>query len=241
MNGQDFRGNFDFTFTTMLQIHRTVPMAGPVQGNTKTKIIGAGFKPSKSNVDLKWGVMSTESLSKDQVTEYVYTQHHFENIIEGSEEIKAYIYEASDFKRVDSVMVEETSYHSIFVNTPELNMWNKTQGGPYYVEVGKDIEIEVTSAMKGIVLNSEDRNASETLSNSTQVVKKEKNLWTFYEYDPSNVEFYFYKDSITKEVHPHSALTTGGTPISIIGAWFKFMPEYGVVPHCKFGNKIVRA
>lgn len=25
------------------------------------------------------------------------------------------------------------------------------------------------------------------------------------------------------------------------GAWFNYMPEYGVVPHCKFGDKIVRA
>ena len=40
---------------------------------------------------------------------------------------------------------------------------------------------------------------------------------------------------------PHSALTSGGTPVSVIGAWYKYMPEYGVVPHCRFGNKIVRA
>lgn len=29
--------------------------------------------------------------------------------------------------------------------------------------------------------------------------------------------------------------------ISVVGAWFKYMPEYGVVPHCKFGDKISRA
>lgn len=40
---------------------------------------------------------------------------------------------------------------------------------------------------------------------------------------------------------PHSGLITGGTMISVSGAWFKYMPEYGVVPHCKFGDRIVRA
>jgi len=36
-------------------------------------------------------------------------------------------------------------------------------------------------------------------------------------------------------------LIVGGTPVAVTGAWFKYMPEYGVVPHCKFGNRIVRA
>lgn len=30
VNGQDFHGGFDFTFTAYLIIHRTIPMAGPV-------------------------------------------------------------------------------------------------------------------------------------------------------------------------------------------------------------------
>lgn len=29
--------------------------------------------------------------------------------------------------------------------------------------------------------------------------------------------------------------------MQVVGAWFKYMPEYGVVPHCRFGDKIVRA
>ena len=42
-------------------------------------------------------------------------------------------------------------------------------------------------------------------------------------------------------MQPHSGIVAGGTPVSVSGAWFKYMPEYGVVPHCKFGQKIVRA
>jgi enterochelin esterase-like enzyme len=42
-------------------------------------------------------------------------------------------------------------------------------------------------------------------------------------------------------MQPKAGLLKGGTAVSIVGAWFKYMPEYGVVPHCKFGDKIVRA
>ena len=28
--------------------------------------------------------------------------------------------------------------------------------------------------------------------------------------------------------------------MQVVGAWFKYYPQYGVVPHCKFGDKIVR-
>lgn len=36
-------------------------------------------------------------------------------------------------------------------------------------------------------------------------------------------------------------MTRGGSRIEISGAWFAYKPEYGVIPHCKFGDKVVRA
>mmetsp|Transcript_96914 Transcript_96914/g.133463 ORF Transcript_96914/g.133463 Transcript_96914/m.133463 type:complete len:149 (+) Transcript_96914:3850-4296(+) len=42
-------------------------------------------------------------------------------------------------------------------------------------------------------------------------------------------------------MHPHQGPTRGNTKVEIIGLDFRYMPEYGVVPHCKFGDKIVRA
>lgn len=65
--------------------------------------------------------------------------------------------------------------------------------------------------------------------------------WTYYDYEPSAVEYYYYKDCIIKDMQPRAGLLDGGTRVQVIGAWFKYMPEYGVVPHCKFGDKIVRA
>ena len=73
---------------------------------------------------------------------------------------------------------------------------------------------------------------------SEQTVTK---TWIYYDYEPSSVEYYYYKDCVVKDMHPHAGLIQGGTAVSVVGAWFKYMPEYGVVPHCKFGDKIVRA
>ncbi len=50
--------------------------------------------------------MSTETIPKSMVEDYVYNRMQYENMIEGSEEIKAYIYEASQFPRVDTTMEE---------------------------------------------------------------------------------------------------------------------------------------
>lgn len=66
-------------------------------------------------------------------------------------------------------------------------------------------------------------------------------VWTIYDFEPSAVEYYHYKDCIIKDIQPHSGLILGGTEVAVSGAWFSYMPEYGVVPHCKFGDKIVRA
>ena len=113
VNGQDFRGGFDFVFSGNLYIHRTVPMSGPVKGGSKTRIIGNGFKTFRTQVNVKWGILATEIIPKAYVEDYIYYKYHFENMIEGSEELKAYIYEASNFPRVDSLMEEGSTYHSV--------------------------------------------------------------------------------------------------------------------------------
>lgn len=86
--------------------------------------------------------------------------------------------------------------------------------------------------------NDTDKTMKKTTQQTTEKMLTKN--YTFYEYDPSNVEFYYYKDCVVKGMSPHTGLREGGTPVTITGAWFKYMPEYGVVPHCKFGDKIVR-
>lgn len=66
-------------------------------------------------------------------------------------------------------------------------------------------------------------------------------LETVYQYSDSKVEFYYYQQPVTRKVEPTIGLTRGGTKLEISGAWFSYKPEYGVIPHCKIGDKIVRA
>ena len=66
-------------------------------------------------------------------------------------------------------------------------------------------------------------------------------LETVYQYSDSKVEFFYYQQPVTRKVEPTIGLTRGGTKLEISGAWFSYRPEYGVIPHCKIGDKIVRA
>lgn len=55
------------------------------------------------------------------------------------------------------------------------------------------------------------------------------------------MEYYYYKSPKVVKVEPTSGLTMGGTALEVSGAWFDLKIEYGLVPHCKIGEKIVRA
>jgi hypothetical protein len=101
-------------------------------------------------------------------------------------------------------MYDGNTYHSIYMNTPRLNRWNITHGGPYYVEVGKNQKIEYTTketVVVNTVFNS-TTNTSQDLYGEANVTK----TWIYYDYDPANVEYYYYKDCIIKDMQPHSGL-----------------------------------
>ena len=91
-------------------------MAGPMTGNSHTRLIGTGFKlgTSKMTVGAKWGPISDIAIQKADVLDYIYQKSAFENIIQGSEEIKAYLNEATNYDRIDADMVEDYSYHSVY-------------------------------------------------------------------------------------------------------------------------------
>jgi hypothetical protein len=62
--------------------------------------------------------LRTNVIQKEKVEDYVYHQWEFENMIPGSEELKAYIYEAASFARVDLPMFDSKVYHSIHMYNP---------------------------------------------------------------------------------------------------------------------------
>jgi hypothetical protein len=85
-------------------------------------------------------------------------------------------------------------------------------GGPAYVEVGLDEVLNYTTT------------ATDGSSTTQQ--------WVLYNYAPSSVEFYSYREPTVQKIHPTAGLTKGGTFVEVIGTWFRYMPEYGIVPHC---------
>ena len=194
---------------------------------------------------MKWGILSTSAIPKNLVEDYIYYKLQFENMIEGSEELKAYIYEASHFQRVDTIMEEGGSYHAVYMPSSEFSNWTRTHGGPFYAEVGKNIEVQyhvkVNVTKKSTTAGVGNNTNATAVATYTTEEEDQLRSWIYYEYDPSSVEYYYYKDCVVKDMQPHSGLVVGGTPVAVVGAWFKYMPEYGVVPHCKFGDKIVRA
>jgi len=56
----------------------------------------------------------TQVMPRKSVSDYFWEKKAFENIIPGNEEIKAYLYEASSYPRVDTDMFETITYSQIY-------------------------------------------------------------------------------------------------------------------------------
>lgn len=117
-------------------------MAGPVSGNKKTKLIGSGYKTNYMTLYHKWGVYKTEAIVKQDIIDYVYEEQSYLNMIEGSEELKAYWFESTNFPKVDTTMIEQQNYYAYYSESSVLQgNFNTTYGGPMYVEVGRNKNI----------------------------------------------------------------------------------------------------
>jgi len=140
-------------------------------------------------------------------------------------------------------MNEGSTYRSVYMKSADIQSWTKTHGGPFYVEVGKTFDYKYKSGTNVTVIPASTKTVNNVTTDIPMQTLEEDIIktWVYYDFEPSNVEYYYYKDCIVKDMLPHSGLINGGTEVAITGAWFKYMPEYGVVPHCKFGDKIVRA
>jgi len=113
INGYDFTGAFDFTFTEGLILDRIVPMSGPFSTATSPlRLIGQGLKPSDPalEIDYKWGPVQTAPLTRTSVSTYAYNFADFLNIVPNNEDLKSYWYEADTIKRVDEPMVNGKNY-----------------------------------------------------------------------------------------------------------------------------------
>jgi len=213
LNGQNYFGNFAFTFARELRLHRDVPMAGPNDSTNKTRIrlVGQGYRLRTRVPSIKWGLQSTEALSIAAVKDYTYSHDAFLDTVPGKQALRAYETEAASFPRADTPMTDGGSYENITLSS---QLSDGSAEGVAYLEAGLD----------------------ESLSRDSG-----QSTWTVYTYEPSSVEFYSYRTPNVLKMHPSAGLTKGGTFVEVLGTWFRYAPEYGIVPHCRFGDQIVRA
>ena len=100
-------------------------------------------------------------MPKADVSDYMWTQRGFENFIDGAGELKAYIYEAIAFSRIDTRMYETITYSQITKpaakvldefprgrrSLSDIKYKVAETGGPWHVEVGIDKKIPLSNTI----------------------------------------------------------------------------------------------
>lgn len=149
LNGQDYYGDFTFTFYEAIDLYRIAPMAGPNEGHTRVKLLGSGFNSptSKEEVHVRWGIVQTEKLLKEQIMEYIWNENDFisNTMVPGSEVLMAYKKEAYNVNKVDAALTDKQKLRTIVTKSPRLPNWTHTHGGPMYMGVGEHFQINRTS------------------------------------------------------------------------------------------------
>ena len=123
-------------------------MAGPNEGKTRVKLFGTGFSNtlSKEDVFVKWGIVQTDKVYKQEVLEYIWNEGDYisNTLLEGSENLYAYKKEASNVKKVDQDVKDRARLKSYVSQSPRLPNWTKTHGGPMYMAAGENFLINRT-------------------------------------------------------------------------------------------------
>jgi len=187
---------------------------------------------------VKWGVLYTEEMMKLQVMNYIWNEAFLIQVEaeRGNHILKAYK-EEGNYNEIEYYFTKIKDYElfegqklvDYYAFSPKLENWYCTHGGPVYMAVGEELNLNITN------YTSYEDTTGLTYTNVSYYNK------TIFVYSYSYVEFYYYQNPVVKKVEPNTGLQRGGTRIEVSGAWFKYKPEYGIVPHCKIGNKISRA
>lgn len=144
VNGQEYIGDFTFTFYEALDVFRIAPLAGPNEGKTRVKIFGSGFKTNSSDdVFVKWGIVETQKLLKEDVLDYIWDENDFisHTMVQGSDILMAYKKESYNSRIVDAPIKDRTRLRTYVTQSPRLPNWSKTHGGPMYMSMGEHFQI----------------------------------------------------------------------------------------------------
>lgn len=125
INAQDYIGDFTFTFYEGVDLYRVAPMAGPNEGRTRVKLFGSGFNSANADVHVRWGVVETERLLKEQVLEYLWNENDYlqNTMVPGSEVLMAYKKEAYNVQKVDAELTDRQRLKTVVTQAPRLPNW----------------------------------------------------------------------------------------------------------------------
>ena len=215
LNGYDFSDDYyKIGLTDPVNVYKIVPPCGPIEGKTNVKIYGTGFQDSKKAV-FKWGPQNLVPMNSKSFLEKTNEQTSQE-VLYDMQKFVALNHPDDDLKREELFeSLEDVEIQKIVVTAPHAPMDNvqlRTKGGLDYIAVSK-----------------------------TNLLPLDEFLQEYYanNFIHTNFEYFYYPQIYIEGFYPSGSISTGGADVTVIGAWFKYKPEYGVRPFCKFGDNIV--
>jgi len=215
LNGYDFSDDYyKIALTDPVNIYKVVPPCGPIEGGTNVKIYGTGFQDTKKAV-FKWGPQNLLPMNSKSFLEKTNEQTSQE-VLYDMQKFVALNNLYDNLKREELLeSLEDVEIQKIAITAPHAPMGDiqlKTKGGLDYISVSKTNLLPLDDFLQQYYANN---------------------------FIHTNFEYFYYPQIYIESFYPSGSISTGGATVTVIGAWFKYKPEYEVRPYCKFGEKVV--
>ena len=133
-NGQDYTGNFKYSFTDQVDVYRLSPACGPKDATSKIQFIGTGFRDNQENLEAKTGVLETENLLHREIKNINWNESTF---------LSQMLMTQGDmlqFKHAEYELSEGQKLESIYIDIPQIPKLKQKFGGPNYVSMGEEVD-----------------------------------------------------------------------------------------------------
>ena len=217
LNGYDYSDDYyEINFTTPVNIYKIKPACGPIEGGTNVHIYGTGFEDNEKAV-FKWGPQNLIPMSSNSLIQST-DETTSQEVMYYIQYRASMINEENEEKRAELIKaLEEVVIQNVTIiapHAPNNDMPFKTRGGLDYISVSKTNLLPLDDFLEEYYANN---------------------------FIHTNFEYYYYPQVYVDSFYPSSSMSAGGGKVTVIGAWFQYRPEYGLIPYCKFGDKIVKA
>jgi len=170
-NGQDYTGNFKYSFTDQVDVYRLSPACGPKDATTKVQFIGTGFKDNQENLEAKTGVLETEDFLHREVKNINWNESTF---------LSQMLMTQGDmlqFRHAEHDIAEGEKLESVFIDIPKIPKVKQGFGGPNYVSMGEEVDFFFEESSARRRLEGEDATAVDAASDPATAGKEEpKNI-----------------------------------------------------------------